>query len=101
MTVTTDFISELIRAANEINKLAPIERRNLMARASRTIREMRIETGVRAGRGRDRLFDLEVAALKSETGSNDDAKAVMLEMAEMIRTLKIVLDGKYEILKGG
>jgi hypothetical protein len=29
--------------------------------------------------------DLEIAALKSENGTDDDAKAVLLEMADMIR----------------
>lgn len=100
MSATTDFISELVRAANEIGKLSPAERVKLISRGSRTIREMRLETGVRPGRAKDVLADLELAALKSKTGSDNDAKAVLLEMADMIRTLKIVLDAKNEVLRG-
>lgn len=97
MSTTTDFIAELVRAANQIGKLSPGERIKLMARGARTIRELRLQTGVRQGLGRDPLGDLEIAALKSETGPDDDAKAVLLEMADMIRTLKIVLDAKAEV----
>lgn len=100
MTATTDFISELVRAANEIAKVSAVQRVKLMSRGSRMIREMRMQTGVRPGRGKDALHDLGVAALKSETGSDDDAKSVLLEMADMIRTLKIVLDAKDEVLRG-
>lgn len=94
MTAATEFISELVRAANEIGKVSAAERIKLMSRGAHTIREMRLQTGIRPGRGKDVLGDLEIAALHSETGSDDDAKAVLLEMANMIRTLKIVLDAK-------
>lgn len=101
MSTTTDFISELIRATNEIGKVSVGERMKLMSRGSRTIREMRLQTGVRHGPGKDALNDLEIAARKCEKGSDDDAKAVLLGMAAMIRTLKIVLDAKDEVLRGG
>jgi hypothetical protein len=95
----TDFIAELIRAANEVGRLTPAERTKLMVRGARTIREMRLRSGIRSGGGRDALNDLEIAALKSEKGSYDDAQKVLLEMADMIRTLKIVLDAKAEVLR--
>ncbi|WP_426130239.1 hypothetical protein [Pararhizobium sp. PWRC1-1] len=94
MSSITDFIAELIRAANEIGRLTPAERTKLMVRGARTIRELRLMTGIRSGAGRDALNDLEIAALKSEKGSHQDAQKVLLEMADMIRMLKIVLDGK-------
>lgn len=99
MSTTTAFISELIRAANTAEKLTEDERRRLTDRGARTIREMRLETGIRPGRGKDVLFDLEIAALKAESRSTDQIKAVLLDMADMIRTLKIVLDAKAEVLK--
>jgi hypothetical protein len=78
------------------------ERRRLVDRAVRMVREMRIETGVRPGRrGQDRLRDIEIAALMVEvSGSNDDLKGILLDLADMIRTLKIVLDAKAHVLKG-
>jgi hypothetical protein len=100
MSGTTDFISELVRAANKVGKLTPAERVKLMVRGARTIREMRLMTGIRSDTRRDALNDVEIAALKSEKGSHEDAQNVLLEMADMIRTLKIVLDAKNEELWG-
>lgn len=96
MSATTDFIAELVRAANEIDKLSTAERRRLSDRAVRMVREMYIGTGVRHIRGnKDALRDIEIAILMAEAGGNDDdVKAVLLDLAEMIRTLKIVQDGK-------
>lgn len=103
MTSTTDFIAELIRAANRIEMLTDPEKRRLMDRGIRTIREMRVETGVRTStsKTRDVLNSLEVACLKAETGTADEVKAVLLQIADMMRTLKIVLDAKNEILREG
>ena len=102
MSSTTDFIVELVRAANELTNLSNDERRRLVDRAVRMVREMRIESGVRPGRrGQDPLRDIEIAALMVEaSGNDDDLKAVLLDLADMIRTLKIVLDAKAEVLKG-
>jgi hypothetical protein len=63
---------------------------------------MRSETGVRPGRrGNSPLRDVEIAALMAEAaGNNDDLKGVLLDLAEMIRTLKIVLDATAEVLDG-
>ncbi|MBP1862121.1 hypothetical protein [Rhizobium herbae] len=75
------------------------ERKKPMLRASRPIREMRGDTGIPPGGGKDSLYDLEVSAVRSETGSYDGAKALLLEMAGMIRTLKIVLDATNELIQ--
>jgi hypothetical protein len=54
---------------------------------------MRIETGVRPSRGRqDALRDIELAALMAEAGG--------IDLTDMIRTLKIVLDAKAEVVRG-
>ncbi|MEK1933529.1 MAG: hypothetical protein AAAC47_27865 [Pararhizobium sp.] len=85
-------------------KLSIDEPRCLVDRAARMVREMYIETGVRPIRGnKDALRDIEIAVLMVGAGGNDDdddVKAVLLDLAEMIRTLKIVLDGKCEDLRG-
>jgi hypothetical protein len=53
-------------------------------------------------RGQDPLRDIEIAALIAEAaGNNDDLKGVLLDLADMIRTLKIELDAKAEVLRGG
>jgi hypothetical protein len=89
-----DLIQELIRAANRDAKLALGQRMDLMARGTRTIREMRLKTGFRPGIGPDPLNALEVAALKSAKGSQEDVNGVLLEIAAMIRALKIAQNGK-------
>jgi hypothetical protein len=101
MTATTDFIAELVRAANGIDMLSSNERYRLVDRAVRTVRQMRTETGIRSSRGmRDALFDIEISAIMAEASCNDDdLKAILLDLADMIRAL-IVLDGKAEILRG-
>jgi hypothetical protein len=100
MSSVTDFISEIVRAANQSDRLTEFEFRRLTSRGVVTIREMRLETGVRPGRKPDVLRDIEVRCLMAETGDADDRKGVLLEIADMIRTLKIVLDAKDEVLKG-
>jgi hypothetical protein len=102
LSFATDFIVELVTAANALGPLSIDERRRLIDRAVRMVREMRIETGVRPGRrGNDPLRDVEIAALMAEAaGNNDDLKGVLLDRAEMIRTLKIVLDATAEVLDG-
>jgi hypothetical protein len=102
LSSTTDFISELIRAANGLSTLGIDERRRLIDRAVRMVREMRVETGIRPGRrGNDPLRDIEIAALMAEAaGNRDDVKGVLLDLADMIRTLKIVLDAKDEVIRG-
>ena len=90
MATTTDVFSELIRATDEVGKLSPWERSRPMACGARTIRELRLVTGIRPGTAR-RLHNVDVAALKSEKG-DEEAQMVLLEMADIIRTRKIVLD---------
>ena len=95
MSATTNIMAELIRAANEVSSLTTGERRDLMVRASRAVKELRLKTGARPGRGKDALFELEIAAMRSENNS-DEASAILLKLADMIRTLKIVLDTKVQ-----
>jgi hypothetical protein len=78
LSATTDFIVELVRAAIELGTLSIAERRRLVDRAVRMVRELRMETGVRPGRrGQDPLRDIEIAALIAEvSGTIDDVKNV-------------------------
>jgi hypothetical protein len=101
LSSTTDFIVDLVRAANELGLVSIDERRRLVDRAVRMVRELRVETGIRPGRRcNDPLRDVEIAALMAEAaGISDDVKSILLDLAEMIRTLKIVLDGKDDVTK--
>lgn len=48
MSRTTAFISELIRVANEADRLSPFEIKRLFNRSVATIREMREQTDIPA-----------------------------------------------------
>jgi len=95
MSTTTDFIAELIRAANKVGKLRDFEKQRLIELGVRTVREMRSDTGIRPSRTTgDALVAIEIANIRAEIRSDEGAKAAPLDLADMIRTLKIVLDAK-------
>ncbi|WP_245279552.1 MULTISPECIES: hypothetical protein [Rhizobium] len=102
MSYTADFISELTRAANEVDELSTDEYRRLVERAVRMVREMRLETGTRPSRGNYvAMGDLEIAALMTEAAANnDEVEGVLLNLAGMIRALNIMVDGKIDVRKG-
>ncbi|PDT50834.1 MULTISPECIES: hypothetical protein [Sinorhizobium] len=68
MSPTTDFIVELIRAA---------------------------KTGIRgSNRAKDVLIDLHQASAKSDRLAPNEIRDALIDAADVIRTLKIALDGK-------
>ncbi|MGV1787336.1 MULTISPECIES: hypothetical protein [Agrobacterium] len=60
------------------------------------IRALRAETGIRQSRNfkNDELFKIEVEALRAEIGDDAKIREILMRFADMIRTLKIILDGK-------
>jgi hypothetical protein len=59
MSSTADFIAELIRAANEVEKLTPYELSRLLDRSVDTIRDMRDQTGIAGSHSaKDVVIDL-------------------------------------------
>lgn len=95
---TTDFIFELLRAANEIGKLDSYQRRRLLDRAVSTVREGRDQVGISpSNTAVDAVIDLQTMAASIDRQSDEDVKAALLDAADMIRTLKIVLDAKAEV----
>jgi hypothetical protein len=101
MSAITRLITELIRAANEVGKLDTLQRRRLLDRAVASIREMRDQTGILHSETlTDAVIPIRITASTVERRSDDDVKASMLDAADMIRTLKIILDAKEEVLRG-
>ena len=101
MSSTTDFIAELIRAANEVRRLDNYQRRRLLGRAVATIREGREQVDIPASKtAADAVIDLVTMTGSISRRSDDEVKAALLNAASMIRTLKIVLDAKDEVLRG-
>lgn len=96
------FISELIRDANEIEKLGDFEKRRMLERAVTTIRDMRETIGIPPSRTEyDVVIDFQTTAALVGRGQieNDKVKAAMLEAASVLRSLKIILDAKDEVTK--
>jgi hypothetical protein len=96
LSTTTDFIAELVRAANEVDKLATLEKGRLLQRSTVIIRDGRNEVGIPPADG---VIDLQTVAASIDRRSDDEVKAALLDAADMIRTLKIVLDAKDEVSK--
>lgn len=101
-TSVSAFIAELIRDANQIDKLGDFEKRRMLERAVTTIRDMREQIGVAPSKTvRDAVIDIQTTAalIDRRQVSNEHVKKTMLEAADMLRTLKIVLEAKDEVTK--
>ncbi|MDX0615174.1 hypothetical protein GOD03_11835 [Sinorhizobium medicae] len=94
MSLTTAFIAELIRAANEADRLTYYQISRLLDRSVETIREMRRQTGIAGHRARDVVIDLQLALARARDLSPAETRDVLLDAADIIRTLKILLDAK-------
>ncbi len=88
------FICELIRAANEVEKLTPREISRLLDRSVDTIRDLRGQTEIAGSRrARDVLIDLQIASSRARDLSPEAARDTLLDAAEIIRALRIMLEG--------
>lgn len=100
MTTTTDFVSKLMRAANEVGRLTSVEKQRLLDRAVATILDLREQVAVGGNDVEaDAVLNIQVTALSLgvRTRSNEQVKTSLLEAAGMIRILKIVLDAREEV----
>ncbi|TCL63273.1 hypothetical protein [Rhizobium sp. BK251] len=94
MTRTTDFVAELIRAANEIDKLTPLECHRLLDRAASTkwaLRDLLDATGkvvpIERGIGREQP---QLSAMLHNIPDEIVAHA-LLHAADEIRRLRILV----------
>ncbi|MEY9199410.1 hypothetical protein ABIA16_004589 [Sinorhizobium fredii] len=93
MSLTTDFIAELIRAANDSNRLNPFVVTRLLNRCISTIRDMREQVGGSgSNRTKDVLIDLQAAVAQAEDLTSEEIRDALVDAADVIRTLKITLD---------
>ncbi len=100
MSSTTDFIAELVRAANEVDRLSGYERGRLFERSVTTIRAMRETIGIPSAQAdADKMVDLQVMVAIRGTRAKDpsEVREALLTAAGMIRDLHIVLDTGTEI----
>jgi len=102
VSTTTDFVAELVRAANMVEKIGDDERGRLLDRAWRTILDGRQRVGMTPSRTRaDKAIDILSMSKSIGLYLDDQMKAALLEAASMIRDLKIILDAKDEVTGGG
>ena len=102
MSSITDFVAELVRAANEVGKLSEAERGGLLDRAYRTVRDARDEIGVEQDSlDRDPAIDFLTMSRSVPMFSDEEMKSALLEAAGVIRDLKIILDARSDVTSGG
>lgn len=97
MNTTTDLISELVRAANQVDKVTFFEVGRLLDRAERTITDLRDRVGIVPIKSRDAMLAIQTVAECAAMVSRADWRATLLQAAEMIRDLHIVFDTGMDI----
>lgn len=85
MSITTADIAELIRAANEADRLSPFEVKRLLNRSVATIRDMREQIGIPgSNRAKDVVIDLQVAAARCDSLPAAEVRDALLDAADVI-----------------
>lgn len=102
---TQGFISELIRAANETQRLSQFERGRLMERAAATIRDYREQIAYSDSPANDTgpgdiASDLASMGRTPEVFTAAEVSAKLLEAVEVIKTLRVLMEEKEAILRG-
>jgi hypothetical protein len=92
VSATTDFIADLVRAANSTEKLSPNEVSNMLDRSMDTIRQLRRELGIVPVPGKDALIYIQKVAAGAAKVPHEEWRHGLLHAAEMIRDLHIVRD---------
>lgn len=97
------FISELIRAANETDRLTKPERARLLQRAAATLRDYRYEinyseTPANDGGPNDAAHEWSEMARLINLFSAEEVSAKLLEAVATIKAAKTLMECKMEIL---
>lgn len=101
--IVAPFISELIRAANETEKLTKPERARLLQRAAATLRDYRYEinysdTPANDSGPNDAAHQWSEMARLIEMFSADEVSKELLNAVELIKVARVLMDAKLEIL---
>jgi hypothetical protein len=93
-----NIVSELLRAANVIEALSASEVRQLLHRSIVAIRNMRQDVGIPAiGTSKDAIIGLADVAARAETSSGGELRGALLDAADMIRTLRVLIQSGVEL----
>lgn len=89
------FVAELVRAANEVDRLTASEIESLLLRATTTVRDLRDQAGLPgSGTEHDAIVRLDIAAKGVVTFSRANISASFREAADLVRTLWIIVDSR-------
>lgn len=96
------FISELIRAANETDRLTEQEKARLLQRAASTIRDYRelidySETPANDRGQGDIVFELNAMASAIDLFPADRVSAMLIEAVEVIKACRVLLEEKRKL----
>jgi hypothetical protein len=87
------FVAELVRAANEVDRLTAVEIESLLLRAMTTVRDLREQAGIPgSGTEDDAIVRLDIVAKGVVTFSQANISATLREAADMVRSLWIIID---------
>ncbi|HEV7434647.1 MAG TPA: hypothetical protein VGO22_07235 [Pseudorhizobium sp.] len=81
MSSTTQFIAELVRAANEVERLTDLEHARLLVRSVAAIRDMRVKAGIPSARTHtDKIADLQglIAQIGIAADTSQEVRAALL-----------------------
>lgn len=93
MSMLSAFVAELVKDANQIDKLGESEKRRMLERAVTIIRDIREEIGIPLDqKERDIVIDYQTIAASIARRDNLVVAGTFLDAAENIRVLKILLD---------
>ncbi|PSJ49131.1 hypothetical protein C7I85_30335, partial [Mesorhizobium soli] len=92
MTDSSDaFVSELLRAANEVERLTASERARLLQRAAATIRDCRDEIGSPVGDLEDVVYCLNEAANLVDESTDAEVAETLVEAIGAIQAAQTLL----------
>jgi hypothetical protein len=95
-------LNELVRAANRVPLLGDPEKQRLLDLAAYTLKEGRRRVAFSEPENDwdldEPTFRWRVMSIAVHEHSDDEVQAALLEAAELIRELKIILDAKAEVL---
>jgi hypothetical protein len=101
MSETNEFISEVTKAAHQLQTLGQDEAHHLILRSITEIRTMRALVGIPANSNHDAVFDLLKIATSATRQTPGDLARALLMAADMMRTLDMVIDSRAAICLTG
>lgn len=87
MNLTTDFIAELLSAANEVDNLNPYEISGLLDRSIDTIRDIREQAGIECTYMQGVVVCLRISSERVRHLCEEDVRRALLTAAEVLSAL--------------